>query len=57
MHYLSGIRPKIDDGDVEIMDDAKSMFYCNNEYGAIGKFYKFKDKLGKKYQNIIKNTN
>jgi hypothetical protein len=57
VHYLSGIRPKIDDGDVEIMDDAKSMFYCNNEYGAIGKFYKFKDKLGKKYQNIIKNTN
>ena len=56
IHYMRGLKSKVKEKDLEIMDDGNKMFRCNNKDEAIGKFNEFKNKWENRYPNIIYNT-
>ena len=58
MHHTlyEGLKSKVKEKDLEIMDDANKMFRCNNKEEAIIRFNEMKNKWENKYPNIIYNT-
>ena len=56
IHYLRGLKSKVKEKDLEIMDDADKMFKCSNKEEAIIRFNEFKNKWERKYPNVIYNT-
>lgn len=56
IHYIGGLKSKVKEKDLEIIDDANKMFRCSNKQDAIVKFNKMKNKWENKYPNVIYNT-
>ena len=46
IHYIRGLKSKVKEKDLEIMDDANKMFRCNNKEEVIIRFNEFKNKWG-----------
>ncbi len=56
IHYMRGLKSKVKEKDVEIIEDANKMFKCSNKEEAIIKFNDFKNKWNGRYPNAISNT-
>ena len=56
IHYARGLKSKIKEKDLEIIEDANKMFRCSNKQEAIIRFNEMKDKWNGKYPNVIYNT-
>ena len=56
IHYARGLKSKVKEKDLEIIEDANKMFRCGNKQEAIVKFNEMKDKWESKYPNVIYNT-
>ena len=56
IHYTRGLKSKVKEKDIEIIEDANKMFKCSNKEEAIIKFNDFKNKWNSRYPNAIYNT-
>ena len=56
IHYARGLKSKVNEKDLEIMEDANKMFKCSNKQEAITKFNEMKNKWENRYPNVIYNT-
>ena len=56
MHYMRGLKSKVKEKNLEIIEDANKMFRCSNKEEAIIKFNEFKNKWNSRYPNVIYNT-
>ena len=56
IHYTRGLKSKVKEKDVEIIEDANKMFKCNSKQEAITRFNEMKNKWENKYPNVIYNT-
>ena len=56
IHYTRGLKSKVEEKDLEIIEDANKMFRCNNKEEAIIRFNEMKNKCGRSYPNVIYNT-
>ena len=56
IHYARGLKSKVKEKDVEIIEDANKMFRCSNKQEAIVRFNEMKDKWVNKYPSVIYNT-
>ena len=56
IHYARGLKSKVKEKDIGIIEDANKMFRCNSKQEAIVRFNEMKDKWEKKYPNAIYNT-
>ena len=56
IHYMRGLKSKVKEKDLEIIDDANKMFKCSNKGEAISKFNDLKNKWNGRYPNMIYNT-
>ena len=56
IHYARGLKSKVKEMDLEIIDDANRMFKCSNKQEAITKFNDLKNKWERRYPNVIYNT-
>ena len=53
IHYARGLKSKVKEKDVEIIDDTNKMFKCNNKEEAISKFNEFENKCGRRCIKIL----
>ena len=56
IHYIRGLKSKVKEKDLEIIEDANRMFRCSNKEEAITKFNDLKNKWERRYPNVIYNT-
>ena len=56
IHYIRRLKSKIKEKDLEIIEDANRMFKCSNKEEDISKFNEMKNKLRRRYPNLIYNT-
>ncbi len=56
IHYARGLKSKVKEKDLEIIEDANKMFRCSNKQEAIIRFNEMKDKWNSRYPNVIYNT-
>ena len=56
IHYTRGLKSKVKEKDLEIIEDANRMFRYSNKQEAITKFNEMKNKWENKYPNVIYNT-
>ncbi|MCL4453926.1 MAG: IS256 family transposase [Candidatus Thermoplasmatota archaeon] len=56
IHYMRGLKSKVKEKDLEIIEDANRMFRCSNKEEAITKFNDLKNKWERRYPNVIYNT-
>ena len=56
IHYARGLKSKVKEKDLEIIEDANKMFKCSSKQEAIVRFNEMKDKWEKKYPSVIYNT-
>ena len=56
IHYARGLKSKVKEKDMGIIEDANKMFKCGNKQEAIARFNELKDKWNGKYPNVIYNT-
>ncbi len=56
IHYTRGLKSKVKEKDIEIIEDANRMFKCSNKQEAITKFNDLKNKWNSRYPNVIYNT-
>ena len=56
IHYTRGLKSKVKEKDLEIIEDANKMFKCNSKQEAITRFNEMKNKWENKYPNVIYNT-
>ena len=56
IHYARGLKSKVKEKDMEIIEDAERMFKCNSKQEAIVRFNEMKNKWENKYPNVIYNT-
>jgi transposase-like protein len=50
------LKSKIEEKDIELIDNANKMFKCNNKEEAISKFNELKNKWKRRYLNVIYST-
>ena len=55
-HYMRGLKSKVKEKDIEIIEDANKMFRCSNKQEAIIKFNDLKNKWENRYPSVIYNT-
>ena len=56
IHYSRGLKSKVKEKDMEIIEDANKMFKCSNKQEAIARFNEIKDKWENRHPNVIYNT-
>ena len=56
MHYSRGLKSRVKERDMEIIEDANKMFKCSNKQEAIIRFNELKDKWNGRDPNVIYNT-
>ena len=56
IHYTRGLKSKVKEKGIEIIEDTNKMFRCSSKQEAITKFNEMKNKWENKYPNVIYNT-
>ena len=56
IHYIRGLKSKVKEKDLEIIEDENKMFRCSNKQEAIIRFNDLKNKWERRYPNVIYST-